>query len=501
MYRIRSLFIVASLFTTAAQWAQTHPIQNGPIHEAFLTPNQGALVLSAVSSQPPPPLVEDLPPQIDPQADWIRGYWGWSPEEKSFVWVSGIERGSPPDHLWFHGFWKYFNEGWTWIPGFWSREQYKQIAFIEIPPPDPLDEDPGIPPSQEHFWVSGYWYYHPQEQNYEWLSGKWEPFDPDWILVPAHYIWHPDGYIFIPSYWDWPINLLGKVYQGARIEQAKAFHPHTLIEIDELLRHYFLNYPDYLNYAHHHYHYHPDFWRLFLHTPPWWRWNSWWCFNWYNQWSLWWWYVHPGYPQPKWLKAEISDRMPAPSMAFVKAFQRVQPPFIITENGPVNARKVIDAILEVNQRGKEFTEKLRPILSADPQMLQEVRSLFLPPPFENKILFPLGSYASLRQISEEQIRQPFVGMPKSKQRQFFVKVPSKPVLPNNIQAIKKSKPTEESPLYKPSKLPKPTITPYIKDTYPIVIPLDPHNPPNTHRKIEPFIPYKNSTEGSDFNEY
>src|SRR5690242_17891776 len=125
MNLLKCLIFFVSVLSASFAWPQFKPIENGPIHEAFATKTSGSVLLNSTQMQPPHPITEDAPPQVDSQTEWIHGYWAWFPERNNFIWISGVWRRPPPEHFWVHGFWREFDEGWVWIKGFWTKEEYE----------------------------------------------------------------------------------------------------------------------------------------------------------------------------------------------------------------------------------------------------------------------------------------------------------------------------------------------------------------------------------------
>ena len=38
------------------------------------------------------------------------------------------------------------------------------------------------------------------------------PVQPDWLWVPAHYVWTPNGSLFVDGYWDRPVAARGQMF-------------------------------------------------------------------------------------------------------------------------------------------------------------------------------------------------------------------------------------------------------------------------------------------------
>ncbi len=318
-------------------------VDEGPVHEAFVQPVTEFAGLEAVDREPPPPITERIAAPCDPAAQWIPGYWEWMTDRDDFVWVSGVWRKAPPGRHWIAGFWKQYDEGWVRIRGFWNDAPEEAITYIELPPPDQLDDTVPAASGSAYFWLPGYWNYLPLEASYQWLYGHWEPLNPDWIWVPAHYVFRTAGYVFLAGYWDWPIERRGCAYACVYIEPAAritiVYEPVVIIEPDIIIHHLFVWYPDYIYVLYHHHHFHLAWWDGFMDTPPWWGWDSWWAFSWHDHWGLWWWYTHPGYPHPAWMTAALASHIHPPSDHLLLAMKKLNPPPVVTPNGVVPPSK------------------------------------------------------------------------------------------------------------------------------------------------------------------
>ena len=72
-----------------------------------------------------------------------------------------------------------------------------QQILTNIPPPAPIAETQGTPPSPSHVWISGYWTW--SGSQYTWTSGRWElPQQqgsaweaPQWQQEGGRYRWRP----------------------------------------------------------------------------------------------------------------------------------------------------------------------------------------------------------------------------------------------------------------------------------------------------------------------
>jgi hypothetical protein len=426
------LFLVIAWMMVSPVYGVMMPlVQDVPIHEAYLLKVSGNLVEDAVPAAPPTPIRENIPESIDPTAIWIPGYWAWISEIDDFKWVCGVWRFPPPGRVWVPGGWEEFEDGWVWIHGFWSPIPQNQIHYYEEPPPEAVQENPETAPGPDDFWTPGYWNMGSDNKSYGWAPGRWQPFDPDWIYVPAHYVWRPNGYVFVPPYWDYPLDQRGNLYN--------CVEPLAIIDPDIVVRRIFVDYPDYSYFFVYHHHFHPDFWTGCGCVPPWWYWNSWWSFTPYQHWGLWWWYTHPGYPQPVWLHAKVAQEIAPPSLALVDLFKRVHQPAYVTPHGVIPPHRLLEAVQSYNGKNAH------PIL---PKNLSErTRILSTTIPHETgKILQPSGKKVLPSKLAKNPIPRPefnpeeLKNAPKVKNANLG-KVPPKPVTAKN--QVKRGKPLEE----------------------------------------------------------
>lgn len=472
MRQILSYILIALIhhhLCMAAQTIQTH--ENGPVHEAFITKVNGSLLIEAINKKPPEPLKESVPKQRDMQAEWIPGYWYWDIQFNDFVWVSGVWRRPPPGHQWNFGFWKKYDQEWVRIPGYWSRSPEQYTDYIQVPPPNQLDENMSPAINSNYFWVPGHWCFIFQNNEYRWVSGYWEELDPLWVFVPSHYVWRPGGYVYVPAYWDWTIEERGTPYASVSVDPdfryQIVYEPVLIVQPEGVIRSIFPNYPDYLSFMHHHYHYHPDFWRAFCCSPPWWSWDTWWGLTWRDQWGLWWWYTHPGYPQPVWITKEMSSIIPPPPPDLVARFSTASAPFIVTPRGVVSRTDVLHALNRVSENDLPI------VPSHDTKRLNRVQQIAKPVSIDaNQILKPLGRRLPIDPNAvRPNVRKPVVD-PKALSGVKLLKkdwtpcTPYKPRIPSN----------RSSAMWRPQNE-RPQATPQIQERRPTWTPSSksPHN--------------------------
>ncbi len=421
----RGLFFLWSLALFSSlgslQAGELKAADAGPLHEAFVTPIMGSPILEAVSFLPPKTLQENPPSAPAIGLVWIPGYWGWDNQIEDFIWVTGVWRKPPPGMNWISGFWDQSEVGHVWIRGFWYKSVPEKLSYTDLPPPDPLDEKVAQSETNQEFWAPGFWEYSPLQGRYSWVKGSLQAFDRDWVYIPATYVWRPGGYIFIPPYWDYPLVDRGVAYSPLFIEPSKRMgyvvNPSITLEPDSILRRLFPTCPNYITLFQHSFHFSREFWHDFAFVPTWWYWASWWSLTWHDQWGLYWWYSHPGFPQPLWVTEQISQQISPPLDAFCNLVSRVPPPFFITPNGMTHASKILMFL-----RGD-------PIMPADPKQAAAIRQKVEPHPEEAKILRPLAIRMPASHTVNREIAKPrtqFYAEEKATEEPMHSNSPKKP---------------------------------------------------------------------------
>ncbi len=441
MRALRFLLILSAFCLGASPgWStEIRQVEGGPIHEAFIAPITGAVALDAVPNEPPQPITEHIPGHPEEHQEWVPGYWAWSQTEDDFIWVSGVWRCTPPGKIWIPGFWKQFDEGWVWIRGFWSAQPDTQLEYIAQSPPDPLEEEVGNPPSPDHFWAPGYWFYNDTTEAYEWLEGEWETFDPNWVFVPAYYVWRPEGWVLVPPYWDWPMNSCGRAYAciwiPLELRHDYIYEPIWILEPVIIIKSCYAVYPSYVCWCHHHWHYNPTFWSSCGCAPTWWHWNDWWCMSWHNHWAVWWWWCNPGYPHPTWLNKHAADMIAPPKNMVLKWVKHATPPAIVLPNGVVSSHDLMKALNQI-VKGKGGKNSI-PVLPANKNAIQQIQNKALTKTIvPHNILKPTGKPGDWQNapdlIKKLPLQIPGIDKDKEKGKGPRIQLPSKDLLPKVV---------------------------------------------------------------------
>lgn len=419
-------------------------VNDGPIHEAFVVQESGSLLFEAVPNAPPPRITELIPRQNDSEVIWIPGYWSWSRKYGVFLWVSGVWRKPPPGMQWIPGQWKNYPQGWVWISGFWSQALPEKMVYLSMPPPDPIDQRVPTPPasSENYFWVPGNWQFDSALQQYVWYAGRWDLIGIHWIYCPAHYVWREKGYVFIPGFWDWPLRERGVAFPAIYVEpeslETLAYEPNNALDSLFIMEHLFPYWPNYACLFHFHYFFYYDVWSAWGAAPPWWNWPTWTAFSRTDQWALWWWWTHPGYPNPTWIDASLVQVITPPPQFVVEMMGKINPPPFVTPNGVVGELSLYRALNKV-------TGLKQPILPSDPKQVVQIQELANPQKPGALDLDPKGNGQPLAQPPEK----PFLGpLPESlRAAPRRVIMPLRPLLTNESSSkeeVIQFKPTQKN---------------------------------------------------------
>ncbi|MDW8244636.1 MAG: hypothetical protein RMJ88_15625, partial [Thermogemmata sp.] len=205
---------VSSEEKLAAAEEGVQPLEKGPVHEAFADPAGPTRGEKLTAPKAPPPPVPEEPPESKPEGEnvqWIPGYWYWDNQRQDFIWVSGFWRNVPPGRVWEPGKWYEENGQWIYRPGFW-RPATMTSWRVDLPAPPPaVESGPSTPPPQDDaIWIPGYWEY--RDGRYVWRAGYWAY--PNGVLVwhPPQYVACGSTYLFVPGYWDYPLEWRGILY-------------------------------------------------------------------------------------------------------------------------------------------------------------------------------------------------------------------------------------------------------------------------------------------------
>ncbi|MDC0273326.1 MAG: hypothetical protein P8M30_21250 [Planctomycetaceae bacterium] len=224
-------------------------LTRGPIHEAFAQPFEPKSGGEFIVTQTPPEPIEEYPPNQLPESSayqWVSGYWGWEPDEERFIWISGTWRLAPENMVWSPGYWVEVEGGHTWVSGSWVKEG--EVYLMAQVPPDSREENPGEPPSAQHFWVPGHWI--ENQGGFSWNSGFWSRAYAGRVWIPFRYVWTPEGYLVANGYWDYALEDRGVLYSPVEFDQVPGptyrYTPNVITRVDYLPTHLFV----YRNYGH-----------------------------------------------------------------------------------------------------------------------------------------------------------------------------------------------------------------------------------------------------------
>ena len=93
-------------------------------------------------------------------------------------------------------------------------------------------------------WVSGCWLY--RDNRYAWRPGYWNSYRDGWVWVPSHYVWTPNGVVFVAGYWDYPFPRRGVVFapvwfpRPVYVRSGYCYSPSVVVDISRGLVHLFV---------------------------------------------------------------------------------------------------------------------------------------------------------------------------------------------------------------------------------------------------------------------
>jgi hypothetical protein len=353
-YGLRFLYSLLFVFSSPLLGQVQKHSTMCPVHEAFMTKSADEMILTAIRKAPPQAHEEAAPLSPHQEAVWLPGYWKWSPDNSSFVWISGVWRVPPPGMAWISGKWIETRSGWVWNRGFWYPQDAENFVIIEKAPPAPLDEKVSKAPSKVDFWVKGHWSYDYKKSRFEWFQGKWAERQEKWILTPGRYIAHGGGFVYVPAYWDWRLEDRGEAYPCQWEGDEMKTQMGKPLGMHEILAYYYLYWPDYAAFFEHFSHYYPRWDFGWADYPNWWTWPSWWGLTSEEQWGLWWWWTHPHYPAPHYMNDELANKIVRPGEKILNGINQIHPPFIVTKDGVITQEALYKELLETGVKGEPY---------------------------------------------------------------------------------------------------------------------------------------------------
>jgi hypothetical protein len=231
----------------------TDPIEvqtRGPVHDAIAQPFGVKPAPGPLVAKEPPALIREEPPEQKPDlanSQWIPGYWAWDAQRQEYIWVSGVYRVSPQDRSYVPGYWASTADGWRWVAGFWSSGKLQDNAYTPEPPAT-LDNGPALaPPEDNSLYVPGTWVW--QQDRFTWRPGYWAASQDDRVWVSPHYLWTPNGYVYVDGYWDYPMENRGMMFAPVAFNQPLSndpnwtYQPNYVVGFNNFLDSAFVNGP------------------------------------------------------------------------------------------------------------------------------------------------------------------------------------------------------------------------------------------------------------------
>jgi hypothetical protein len=198
-------------------------VERGPVHEGFAQPGAGVRGKGITAPKAPPAPVDEATPAAKPEGanvHWLPGYWQWDGDRNDFIWVCGCYRNSPPDRTWEPGQWKSVRGVWTYFPGYWRPTDGKNLVSNQPEPPASKDEPPTAPKDNPNaMWVPGYWQH--KNGQFEWQPGYWPASFDNLYWEQGQYVASESGFVFVPGYWDYPLEERGLLNAPVFFSQAQ----------------------------------------------------------------------------------------------------------------------------------------------------------------------------------------------------------------------------------------------------------------------------------------
>ncbi len=192
-------------------------LEAGPVHEAFGSAFQfDAAISERITLAPPPPIIEDssaVPFDESDEAVWISGYWHFAADQETYIWIPGVWRYPPADSVWVYGNYVDVTGGVIRVPGYWRSAAFEDqdVPLYKQPPANVQRVPAASMLARGSFWVPGIWL--PAENNkFGWREGFAAQKIPRRTFQPDYYIATPDGYIYVPPYWDHELTDRGQPF-------------------------------------------------------------------------------------------------------------------------------------------------------------------------------------------------------------------------------------------------------------------------------------------------
>jgi hypothetical protein len=108
------------------------------------------------------------------------------------------------------GHWTKTGDGWRWVNGFWASSTRGELNYLDEPPAS-LETGPSVPaPDDDSIYVPGVWVY--RDARFLWRPGYWLACRPGWTWCASHYVWTPNGCVYVNGYWDYPLEDRGVLF-------------------------------------------------------------------------------------------------------------------------------------------------------------------------------------------------------------------------------------------------------------------------------------------------
>ncbi|CRX38354.1 hypothetical protein [Estrella lausannensis] len=315
-----------------------------PVHEGLIGAIGEGIVPASVRERPPG-LPRELRPEkgsdFDENAIWLSGYWIWDPEKNSYAFVKGIYRVPPPGMKWQPPRWIERGGYWIRLKGYWHPIDRSLARLQQTPSLCKVEEKPTDSPLSPCLYAPGFWVRDLQGGLKRSIPGRWVVLEKDRTYTPADFVFDGEGFILVPPYFDLPLEKRFAVKAGEG----------NSTNLDALLVELFLSYPDYQFFLQEHFVRNPAYWLLKGSVPSWWLWKGSTLLSRTESWWLFWWWTHPGFPQPEWINPELAAKIYPPSTALVETMQRKTPPSIVMSWG---AAELDDLLRVINSHRHNF---------------------------------------------------------------------------------------------------------------------------------------------------